>query len=44
MKRLFIIIHLLVFVLAMTAQERTVTGVVMDGDLADEPLVGLRFP
>lgn len=40
MKRLFIIIHLLVFVLAMTAQERTVTGVVMDGDLADEPLVG----
>ena len=40
MKRLFIIIHLLVVVLAMTAQERTVTGVVMDGDLADEPLVG----
>ena len=40
MKRLCCMIALLAAIQVMTAQERTISGTVMDGELKDEPLIG----
>lgn len=40
MKKIYGLIILLVCTIQAVAQERVITGVVMDGDLKDEPLIG----
>ena len=39
-KTIYMLIALLACVLQVQAQERVITGVVLDGDLKDEPLIG----